>query len=344
MSKNLTEDLAPLGQEIVPPEEAATLQEMITAMQAGAGKPLGPNGLSLRQGHAYMHGCVKAVFKVDAGLPEALKVGVFKNEVSYPAWLRFSNASASPVKTPDTAPDMRGLGIKLMKVPGRKILETEKDAETQDFSLLTHPTFTSRNVAEFSGFVKAVSNPDQAVQGAYFGNPANTALLGRLGAANKVHRHLLEETYFSTTPYRLGGEGSAIKFQMRPSSAKPLEVVSITDDNYLRSNLVKTLAEQAVIFDFLIQFQANAATEPIEDPTVEWKTEWLKVATITLPVQVFDTPEQNKLGESLSFSPWHSLPEHAPLGGINRARKPLYEVLAALRDEQSGLPHQEPRS
>ena len=333
-----------LGQETMPTEETAALQEMVNAMKGGAAKPSGPNGVGLRQGHAFMHGCVKAVFTVDANLPESLKVGIFKNEVSYPAWLRFSNASATPVKTADSAPDMRGLGIKLMKVPGEKILETEKDAETQDFSFLTNPTFTSRNVAEFSGFVKAVSNPDQAVQGAYFGNPENGPLLGRLGAANKVHRHLLEIIYWSTTPYRFGGEGSAIKFQIKPSDTTQLEIVSDTDENYLRSNLVKTLSEQEVRFDFFIQFQENVETEPIEDPTVEWKTPFIKVATITIPVQEFDTEEQNKMGEGLSFSPWHSLPEHAPLGGINRARKPLYEALAAIRDQQNGTPHKEPTS
>ena len=43
-------------------------------------------------------------------------------------------------------------------------------------------------------------------------------------------------------------------------------------------------------------------------------------------------------------NPWHCLPEHRPLGGINRARKIIYETMSkyrharnsALRDEPTG--------
>ena len=60
---------------------------------------------------------------------------------------------------------------------------------------------------------------------------------------------------------------------------------------------------------------------PIEDPTVEWKSAWERVATIEIDAQDFDFPERWEWGNKLSFSPWHALDEHRPLGGINRARK-----------------------
>ncbi|KCZ12231.1 catalase domain protein, partial [Acinetobacter baumannii 42057_5] len=48
----------------------------------------------------------------------------------------------------------------------------------------------------------------------------------------------------------------------------------------------------------------------------EWKENeapFYQVATIHIPKQSFDTPEQNQFCENLSFTPWHALPEHKPL-------------------------------
>lgn len=56
----------------------------------------------------------------------------------------------------------------------------------------------------------------------------------------------------------------------------------------------------------------------------------------------FDSPEQIEFGDNLSFTPWHSLPEHRPLGGINRARKIIYEALSEFRHQQNKVPQKEP--
>ena len=36
------------------------------------------------------------------------------------------------------------------------------------------------------------------------------------------------------------------------------------------------------------------------------------------------------------LEPWNTLPEHRPLGGINRARKLVYEDSSALRHKTTG--------
>ncbi len=51
------------------------------------------NKKQLRQIHPKMNGCVKAEFIIEKNLPEELKVGLFKNETSYPSWIRFSNGN-----------------------------------------------------------------------------------------------------------------------------------------------------------------------------------------------------------------------------------------------------------
>ena len=57
----------------------------------------------------------------------------------------------------------------------------------------------------------------------------------------------------------------------------------------------------------------------------------------------FDTAEQNSFCENLSFSPWHCLDDHRPLGGINRARRFVYQYISALRHELNQAPSKEPK-
>jgi hypothetical protein len=66
------------------------------------------------------------------------------------------------------------------------------------------------------------------------------------------------------------------------------------------------------------------------------------VATLTIPSQIFDTPERREFGDNLSFNPWRSLPEHRLLGGISRARRQVYQALSAFRRETNQAPEKEP--
>ena len=50
------------------------------------------------------------------------------------------------------------------------------------------------------------------------------------------------------------------------------------------------------------------------------------------------------LAEQISYTPWHALPEHAPLGGVNRVRRVVYESISRLRHELNGVPRREPTS
>lgn len=79
----------------------------------------------------------------------------------------------------------------------------------------------------------------------------------------------------------------------------------------------------------------------------EWKESdapFYKVATLTIPQQTFDTPAQNQMCENLSFSPWHALPEHRPLGAANRMRKVIYDHISRVRHQMNAVPRQEPES
>ena len=139
----------------------------------------------------------------------------------------------------------------------------------------------------------------------------------------------LQIRYFSTTPYLFGD--SAVKYSAIPHINIPDTIPDNPPDGYLRLAMIKQLQDGEALFDFAVQFQTDAGVMPIEDPCQEWPesmSPFRKVATIKIPQQEFDSEKQKEFGENLSFSPWHALPEHRPLGGINRARKVVYRAIS----------------
>jgi len=68
----------------------------------------------------------------------------------------------------------------------------------------------------------------------------------------------------------------------------------------------------------------------------------LPAATLRIPKQKFDYPEQFAFTRNLRFNPWHCLPEHRPLGNQSRARKRMYDELAKFRQKMNGARHIEP--
>jgi hypothetical protein len=108
--------------------------------------------------------------------------------------------------------------------------------------------------------------------------------------------------------------------------------------------MAATLLKHEITYNFFIQFQTDPVKMPIENPTVVWDSPLIKVATIRIPTQVFDTPEQNDFGDNLSFNSWHALPEHKPLGNFNRVRKRIYEEMYDFRHKHNKIKDVEPEA
>ena len=328
-----------LGKEYPSPEEPAIIAEMVSDMKGQMDRMYTETKM-LRQVHTKMHGCVKASFIIEENLPEELKVGVFSEAKEFHAWVRFSNASTRPKM--DKKKDIRGIAIKLMDVPGDKILEDKIHEKTQDFLLMTKETFFCKNLLEFRGTMKAVTAKSKIKLIAYFLNPFHWGLVGRLMKSMKKAKNPLNLDYWSTQPYRFGAEDKAVKYFLKPSKSNKIINEDCTDDNFLKVNMSQTLNTGAVEFDFFVQLQTNADMVPIEDPTVPWTSEFQKVATLKIIKQDFDSAEQMTYGENLSFNAWHSLPIHRPLGSFNRARKVAYESMSKFRHEKNQIPMVEP--
>lgn len=336
-----------LGEEYPPAGEAKAIDDTMLAMSGIMLKKYA-SGAMPRGQHAKAHGCVQATFEVDASVPAALRAGVFAQPGSFRAIARFSNGD-SMIKA-DSEKDVRGLAIKLLGVPGTKVLAEEATATTQDFLLINHPTLMVRNVLTYADFIQRANGSNQFSILTFFLSLdiADWELRGLTTLLSMISHTVanpLDARYFSTTPYKLGT--AAVKYSARPCTPSPEPMVPANPGpSYLREALQSALRSRDACFEFLVQPQTDARAMPIEDPTVEWseaKSPFVKVATLRIPAQTFDTPEQNAACENLSYTPWHSLDAHRPLGGINRARKAVYRAISVLRHGRNGAEVSEPR-
>ena len=305
--------------------------------------PPGPDGKrQLRQIHPKMNGCVKAQFMIESNLPAELRVGLFKEQKTYPAWIRFSNGKTHPV--PDFKKDIRGFAIKVMNVPGKKLDPTDPDITSHDFILMNTKNFVSGDIKKFGDILYVVTTPFSLASlpkkiGIAF---SNLDVLKRAGKAAVKITNPCEIPYFSTVPFRFGEETKAVKYAVLPSASNKLLTPDKTSNDLLSANFAATVKENSLEFDFCIQFQTDPVKMPIEDPTVVWDSPFIKLATINIPSQACDKPERHEFGDNLSFNPWHCLPEHQPLGSFNRVRKFIYEEMYAFRHKHNAIADNEP--
>jgi catalase len=304
-----------------------------------------PGTLARRDAHPKHHGCVRAEFRIDADVPSELRHGVFAEPRTFPAWIRFSNGA--PRVQSDHRRDQRGMAIKLLDVPGPKVLEDERDAQTQDLLLASAPRFFIRSIGDYVHFVRAAEKkPVFRVLGFFFGwNPLSWKLhdFRALLSTLKHAANPLCIRYWSQTAYRLGPH--TVKYSARP--LHPAVPLSSRSSDCLREAMIDQLSRQPAVFEFMIQRQVDPVAMSTEDPTIEWPESlapFRRVATITIPMQRFDSPDQLALAEHISYTPWHTLAVHEPLGGINRVRLEVYRTISKLRHEMNGVPRREPRS
>lgn len=326
-----------LAQETTAKDEAQYIQAVVDRFQAMIEREAG-DGMMRRDAHVKMHCLVKAEFIVEPNLPEEFRVGLFEQPKTYHAWVRFSNSDGT-IKA-DKSRDVRGMAIKVMGVPGAKILEQEKNEKTQDFILISCPTFPAENIREFDKLAAAV-NGSVLAKLRYF--PTHWGVVRFLVRYMRKFANPLQIRYFSTTPYLFGAH--AVKYCATPLVIEADEIPRAPSDDYLRLAIANQLQSGEAVFDFSIQLQTDAETMPIEDPRVEWSesvSPFRKVATIRILQQDCDNDRHAAYGENLSFTPWHALPEHRPLGGINRARKVIYETISKRRHEHNRQPRTEP--
>jgi hypothetical protein len=206
--------------------------------------------------------------------------------------------------------------------------------------LITADRFVTRDVAEFDALERAMTSGGLRTAQFFLTHPRIL-----LAVASVLHQHadLATNRYFSAVPYLFGS--TAAKYSLTPRDTAPRAAAPARHPNFLREALRARLAEGSIVFDFSVQLQKSPRATPIEDASVAWNEHdapFHKVATLEIPAQVFDTPERQHFAENLSFNPWRCLPEHRPLGGINRARRQVYRAVSAYRHDRNAEPVGEP--
>ena len=356
--------------ENIPADEPQQIQHIVELMREQLQNRY-PDEVRVRRGvHAKGHGCVTATFEILPDIAANLRQGVFaQTGKTYSAFVRFSNADPSFVK-PDSKPAVngapvehgsRGMAIKLLGVEGN-MLGAVHGAPTQDFLMVNQPVFAFANVEDYEVLSRVlVDNHDDA--GPFFTerlaptappaaqlraketfeivsrvrSPSTTATppAFQIPPASPV-----DNDYFSASPFLLGPD-QVMRFRVRPS-CRSLDAPDVSDPDYLRTALVNRLADQdagEVVFHFEIQARPASSIVPdndIENASHDWPEtpdcQFEHVATLTIPIQEFDTPELQERCERFVFTPWHCLEDHRPLGGINRLRRAVYEESAMFRN------------
>lgn len=331
--------------EVIAPTEAADTRAIITDAIAIIEQHR-DNTRVLRDAHAKAHGCVRAQVRIRDDIPSSLRHGVFSEPGrEWNAWMRLSNGNAYPQF--DRINDARGMAIKLLDVPGDKLTRDPRHASEQDFVMFNHPVFFVRDVAEYRSNFAAQAEGKKVL-----------AFLPSLDPRSWELRHLfialktlspapqspVATVYSSVAPFKLGPHNIKYRVAPAPGQCPEYQLPEQNRDlpNFLRSALYQQLSLDRVPACFVLQVQQQNTEHymPIEDTSIEWSetvSAFETIADVQVMAQDFDSPGQNLDCDNLSFNPWHALPEHRPIGGINRLRKAVYESISAYRLERNGV-------
>jgi hypothetical protein len=331
-----------IAEERVQPDEEASLQSIIDTFQQQMRGLWKPGGFE-RGGNTKTHGIVRAEFIVHDGLRPEFRHGIFAQPKTYRAWVRFSGPG--PYVTPDIDDvGFMSISIKLMGVPGLKLMDEEKF--TQDMFGVSTPTFVTPNTRE-NALLQLESLKNASIF--YFVNFHRPHVLDFImqGLWLKTQSSPFEAQYFSCVPYLLG-EGQAMQYSVWPKSNKKTPIPRLPlrpPDDYLRNAMVVALNQGDVELDIRLQLQTDPHLMPIENNAVLWPERLsprVSVATLRIPKQKFDSPAQIAFARRLSYNPWHCIAEHRPLGNQSRARRRMYYELSKFRHDMNDVPHYEP--
>ena len=175
---------------------AQEISDFIAAKIKGGPRP------ALRDAHPKAHGCVQAEFNVEHDLPAHLAQGILVPGKSYPAWIRFSNGDFDATK-PDADGDARGMAIKLLNVPGEKILPDERDAQTHDFIMINHPVFFVDDPASYLALIHRTGSSNPLAKVGSLGPRTKGAVIAHEITSSQIISPF-ETRYWSMVPYRLG--------------------------------------------------------------------------------------------------------------------------------------------
>lgn len=318
------------------PDEDTMFQEIGVAMRKIVADRDGEAPLR-RGAHTKSHGILSATLEILDAIEPELKHGLFASSGRYEAILRTSSYPETPPN--DRASNVRGLAVKLLGAPGDRIVDDGTGA--LDLLFISSENVAFGTVRAFRDFMVATLTATTG-EWAMHGNRA--ALVLESGSPSI---DLLGLTFWSSTPFRLGPH--VVKYRLQPvdgSMERGLlerlathlpsarEEISGGEYPFIRREMQTRLGKAPAAFELALQRQQDPARQPVEDASIRWSSSgfpWQVVGRLEVPVQTFDTPEQDARGEGLRFDPWHTPLVMRPLGGLNRVRGVVYARMGQER-------------
>ena len=344
--------------ETIASDEQETLQSMKDSFQEILETTSQDYGHAVRSVHAKAHGIARGTFTVADGLPPELAQGIFATPGQHEAIIRISTNAGDILDDSISLP--RGLALKILDVEGARLPGSEGDT-TQDFIMVNGPAFSAadpksfaknlkllaKTTDRFEGVKKAMSATFRVVESALEAVGGKSATLTTLGGAKPVHP--LGETYYSQTPFRFGDYIAKVAlFPVSPALTRLTgDLVDITArPDALREVVREELVKHGGKWEFRVQLNTDLETMPIEDASVVWdeaESPFVTVAMLEVPAQLsWEQGVTDHTDDALSYSIWHGITAHQPLGGVNRVRKDTYKQSASFRGNFNGCPMHEP--
>lgn len=342
------------------PDEQQTTDELVAALRSISETTFADYKHAVRSVHAKGHGIIHGTLEVLPELPENLAQGLFANPGTYDVAMRFSTTPGDIVDDKISTP--RGLAIKVIGVEGERLPGSEASS-TQDFLMVNGPAFNAPTAKAFLKNMKLLAKTTDKAEGlkkvlsaALRGAETIAEAFGTQSATLKaLGGHPLTsplgETYFTQTPMRYGDY--IAKLSLAPTSPGLLAMkeapVDLAGKPFgLRESISHFFSAQGGTWALRVQLCSDLDKMPIEDSSVAWDetdSPYIPVATLNVGPQASWVKEHSEaIEDSLSFSPWHGISAHKPLGSIMRVRKAAYEMSAGFRSSHNKCPVREPHN
>jgi len=338
--------------EVLQPDEEEMSEEILASMLRVARIVCDRRRHAVRAVHAKSHGILKGELIVDRGLPHHLAQGLFARPARYAVIVRLSTTPGD-IQTDHDRAQYR-FAMKVLGAGRNKVLPDDKSS-SQDFLLGNNPIIPFGHVRAYREMARALAQSDGTAEGTARAlsqvkpgaNPLLDAIL-KVQASFPLG-NILGQTFHSMAAIRYGEYIAKISAAPHSTELKALTGAPVdagTDGSGIRDSVVDFFRKQSAEYSLRAQLCTNLQTMPIEDGSILWSEEQSphqQVARLILPQQdAYSAARRVHADEVLSFTPWHALAEHRPLGSIMRIRRRVYEASSRFRHGENLRPMVEP--
>lgn len=340
--------------EVLQPDEPRIQRDLLKTfgrIVRATGRDLGH---ATRGVHAKSHALLDGTLHIPAGLPPELAQGLFASPGSFRVTGRLSAIPGDPLRDAVSGP--RGFALKIHDVPGA-LLEDNGGVPVQDFLFVNGTAFGFPDARGFLQGLRVLALTTNRAEGAKallsrglrllqrilarFTGPV--AALDALGGFEPTHP--LGDRFHSQVPIRFGDHVAKLDIVPESESFRRLtgRLIDIDHDPVaIRRAIQRVLAQEGGRMSLRVQLCRDVEKQPVENASVAWDetlSPFQTLASIEFPPQnSWSESKSREIDDSLSFSPWHGLVAHRPLGNIMRARRAAYPFSANLRARLNGCP------